>query len=88
MGRTDPDDICSQCCCCGCLLIIGLIKGVIIVGPILIISFFSITGCAIILLPHDIFLTYKALIKTSLIGINIKIMGCFYCQLLLFPGLF
>ena len=75
MRRTIPDNICLICCCCGCLPIIGLIKGVITVGPISIISFFSITGCAIILLPHDIFLTYKALIKTSLIGINLKIMG-------------
>ncbi len=75
MGRTYPDNICWVCCCCGCLPIIGLIKGVIVVGPILIISFIGITGCAIVLLPHDIFLTYKALIKTSLIGINLKILG-------------
>ena len=75
MGRTHPDNICWVCCCCGCLPIIGLVKGVIIVGPILIISFFGITGSAIVLLPHDIFLTYKALIKTSLIGINLKILG-------------
>ena len=75
MGRTHPENICWICCCCGCLPIIGLIKGVIVVGPILIISFLGITGCAIVLLPHDIFLTYKALIKTSLIGINLKILG-------------
>ena len=75
MGRTHTDNICWVCCCCGCLPIIGLIKGAILVGPILVTSIISFTGCAIILLPHDIFLSYKALIKTSLIGINLKIMG-------------
>jgi hypothetical protein len=62
-------------CCCGCLPILGLIKGLIIVGPIFIISLFGFTGVAIILLPHDIFLTYKSLLKTGLIGINLKLMG-------------
>ena len=62
-------------CCCGCLPILGLIKGLIIVGPIFIISLIGFTGVAIILLPHDIFLTYKSLLKTGLIGINLKLMG-------------
>jgi hypothetical protein len=75
MAKTHPDNIFWVCCCCGCLPIIGLIKGAIVVGPIVILSFICITGSAIILLPHDIFLTYRALFKTSLIGINIKIMG-------------
>ena len=75
MGRTHPDNIIWVCFCCGCLPIIGLIKGVIVVSPILILSFLGITGSAIVLLPHDIFLTYRALIKTSLIGINLKLMG-------------
>ena len=43
MGRTYPDNICWICCCCECLPPIGLVKGIIIVGPILIISFFGIT---------------------------------------------
>ena len=75
MGRTHPDNVCWVFCCCGCLPTIGLIKGAVVVGPILIISFLGITGSAIVLLPHDIFLTYKALIKTSIIGINLKILG-------------
>lgn len=75
MGRIHDDNICWVCCCCGCLPIIGFIKGVIVVGPIVILSLFGIEGSALILLPHDIFLTYKALIKTSLIGINLKILG-------------
>ena len=62
-------------CCCGCLPILGLIKGLIIVGPIFIISLIGFTGVAIILLPHDIFLTYKSLLKTGLIGINLKLMA-------------
>ena len=74
-GRVYPDNIFLACCCYVFLPIIGLIKGVIIVGPIILLSIFGCTGIAIILLPHDIFLTYKALCKTSLIGINLKIMG-------------
>ena len=69
------DDCMWICCCCGCLPILGLIKGLIIVGPILIISLIGFTGVAIILLPHDIFLTYKSLLKTHMIGINLKLMG-------------
>ena len=84
MRRTNPDNICWVCCCCGCLPIIGLVKGVIIVGPILIISFFGITGSAIVLLQHDIFLTYNTLIKTSLIGINLKILGMLLLPIALF----
>ena len=73
--RVHSDDCMWIYCCCGCLPILGLIKGLIIVGPILIISLIGFTGVAIILLPHDIFLTYKSLIKTHMIGINLKLMG-------------
>lgn len=83
MARTYPDNICWVCCCCGCYPIIGLIKGAIVVGPILILSLIGFNGCCIILLPHDIFLTYKALLKTSLIGINLKIMGIFFLPIAL-----
>ena len=65
--------------CCGFLSVLGIIKGIILVGPIFIISLFGFTGVAIILLPHDIILTYRAICKTSIIGINIKIL----CMLLL-----
>ena len=71
-------------CCCGCLPILGLIKGLIIVGPIFIISLIGFTGVAIILLPHDIFLTYKSLLKTGLIGINLKLMGMLLLPIALF----
>ena len=77
--RTHPDNCLWIFCCCGCLPIIGIIKGTIIVAPIFIISLLGFTGVAIILLPHDIFLTYKAICKTSIIGINLKIL----CLLLL-----
>ena len=77
--RTHPDNCLWIFCCCGCLPIIGIIKGTIIVAPIFIISLLGFTGVAIILLPHDIFLTYKAICKTSIIGINLKIL----CMLLL-----
>ena len=76
MGERIHSDNCLWVfCCCGCLPFLGLIKGLIVVGPIFIISLIGFTGVAIILLPHDIFLTYKSLLKTGLIGINLKIMG-------------
>jgi len=62
-------------CCCGCLPIIGFIKGLIIAIPVTILSIFGFTGIALILLPHDIVLTYRAFIKTSIIGINLKILS-------------
>jgi len=62
-------------CCCGCLPIIGFIKGLIIAIPVSIMSIFGFTGIALILLPHDIVLTYRAFIKTSIIGINLKILS-------------
>jgi len=72
--RTHPDNFLWVFLCCGGLPILGFIKGLIIVGPIFIISLIGFTGIAIILLPHDIFLTYKAICKTSIIGINLKIL--------------
>ena len=82
--RTHPDNCIWICCCCGCLPVLGIIKGIIIVGPIFIISLFGYTGIAMILLPHDIFLTYKALCKTSVIGINLKIMAMLLLPIALF----
>ena len=82
--RTHPNDYIWICCCCGCLPLLGIIKGIIIVVPIFIISLFGFTGAAIILLPHDIFLTYKALCKTSVIGINLKIMAMLLLPIALF----
>lgn len=72
--RVHADDCGWIICCCGCLPILGIIKGIIIVGPIFIICLFSFTGISLILLLHDLFLTYKALVKTSIIGINLKIL--------------
>lgn len=74
-SRTHPNNCLWVFCCCGCLPILGIIKGIIVVCPIIIISVFGLTGVAIILLPHDIILTYKAICKTSIIGINLKILA-------------
>lgn len=77
--RSRPDDPVWICCCCGCLPILGMIKGAIIVVPILILNIIGFTGISIILLPHDFVLTYRMLFKTKIIGINIKII----CMLIL-----
>ena len=73
--RIYKDNLLWIFCCCGGLPLLGIIKGIIIVIPILLISTFGFTWVAIILLPHDIVLTYRALFKTSIIGINLKILG-------------
>lgn len=87
MGERIHLDNCIWICCCGCLPVLGIIKGIIIVGPIFIISLFCYTGITIILLPHDIFLTYKALCKTSIIGINLKILAMLLLPIALFSWL-
>jgi len=79
MIRVKTDNYLWIFCCCGGLPIIGFIKGLIIVIPVTILSIFGFTGIALILLPHDIFLTYRALIRTSIIGKNLKVL----CVLLL-----
>jgi len=73
--RIRTDNFIWALCCCGCLPIIGLIKGLIVVIPVSILSVFGFTGIALVLLPHDIVYTYRALIKTSIIGINLKILA-------------
>ena len=82
--RTHPNNLIWVACCCGCLPILGLIKGILVVGPNLLISLIGFTGISIILLPHDIFLTYKAACKTSIIGINLKIMTMLLLPIALF----
>jgi len=75
MSRVKSDNFLWVFFCCGGLPIIGFIKGLIISIPVSIMSIFGFTGIALILLPHDIVLTYRAFIKTSIIGINLKILS-------------
>jgi hypothetical protein len=82
--RTHPDNCLWVFCCCGFLPILGIIKGIIIVGPITLINIIGVTGIAIILLPYDIFLSYRALCKTSIIGINLKIFSLLLLPIPLF----
>jgi hypothetical protein len=72
--RTYPENFFWVFFCCGGLPILGIIKGIIIVVPIFIITFIGFTGISILFLPHDIFLTYRAISKTSIIGIKLKIL--------------
>jgi len=74
MERVNTNSYLWLFCCCGGLPIIGFVKGLVLLGPIFLLSIFSFTGIALILLPHDIVLTYRAVIKTSIIGINLKIL--------------
>lgn len=65
MGRrVYADNILWVCCCCGFLPVVAIIKTCIIAVPVLILNVIPITFISIILLPHDIFLTYYTLYKT------------------------
>jgi hypothetical protein len=62
--RVYPDNIFWVCFCCGGLPIIASIKGALNIVPITLIHLVSMTLISIILLPHDIVLTYYTLCKT------------------------
>jgi len=62
-------------CCCGCLPFLGFIKGIITMVPSAVIQFVPCTIISIILLPHDIFLTYYSFLATNKIGHNLKAMA-------------
>lgn len=72
--RLYPDNWLWVCCCCGCLPIIGVLKGMITVAPSALLISLSCTIISIILLPHDIFLTYYCFLCTKKLGPNITIM--------------
>ncbi|KAG4089927.1 hypothetical protein H8356DRAFT_1715180 [Neocallimastix lanati (nom. inval.)] len=74
MRRIETNNYIFLFCFYGGISIIGLIKGLIILVPVLILSIFGFTGIALILLPHDVYFTYRVLLKTSIIGINLKFL--------------
>jgi len=84
MGRVKSDNFLWICCCCGCLPLIGLIKGAILCVPILIIHFIPCTLIALVLLPHDIFYTYYTILATKKLGRNIKVLAVLLLPLPLF----
>ncbi|KAG4089926.1 hypothetical protein H8356DRAFT_1715179 [Neocallimastix lanati (nom. inval.)] len=53
------------------------IKSLIVVAHIVIINILSFTGIALILLSHDAYLTFRSLVKTSIIRLNLKILYTF-----------
>jgi hypothetical protein len=62
-------------CCCGCSPIFGLIKGCLNVGFAAV--FFTVPCfiLSIVLLPHDIYYTYKTVIQTRQLGRNLTILA-------------
>lgn len=75
MGRVQADNWLWVICCCGCLPIIGLVKGLICAGPVALIYMLGCTFTAIIMLPHDIYYTYYTILSTKKIGPNLTILG-------------
>ena len=72
MGRIEYAFYCCLCCCGG-LPIIALIKAAITIPLCLFILTVGNTLTSVVLLPHDIFLTYRSLMTTETLGCNIKI---------------
>ena len=62
-------------CCCGGLPIVAVIKAAITIPFALLMHCVPTTLIALLLLPHDIFLTYRALMATNKIGRNLKFGG-------------
>ena len=79
MTRVHNDNPAWVCCCCGCLPFLGLIKGIILgILPALYFAI-AVTGIAVICLPHDIYLVYKTVYSSVLLGRNLR----FFTMLLL-----
>ena len=88
MPRVYNDNALWIMCCCGGLPILATLKGAINAAPITLIHLLSFTSISILLLPHDIYLTYYSFLKTELYGRNIKILGMLLLPvpLLSWPG--
>ena len=73
--RIHADNCLWVLCCCGCLPLIGLIKGLITVVPSTIIHAIPCFLISVILLPHDIYYTYASILRSKKIGPNITVLG-------------
>eukprot|EP01087_Luapelamoeba_hula_P014361 TRINITY_DN4194_c0_g1_i1.p1 TRINITY_DN4194_c0_g1~~TRINITY_DN4194_c0_g1_i1.p1 ORF type:complete len:311 (-),score=28.10 TRINITY_DN4194_c0_g1_i1:108-1040(-) len=73
--RVHTDNLLWVCCCCGCLPFLALIHGLIAVIPTMVMVVPACTVISVILLPHDIVLTYKSVYGTSVIGPNLKCLA-------------
>ena len=73
--RLHPNNCLWVLCCCGCLPILGLLKGIITVVPSILLQWIPCTIISIILLPHDIFITYYSFLASKKIGPNLTAMA-------------
>ncbi len=88
----DPGDNCTPlwiACCCGCLPIVGLIKGLIWCGPVSIIGTLHNTLIALLHWPFHFFSITRALIKSRRIGPNLTFLSVLLAPipLLIWPAL-
>jgi len=73
MSRETYATLCC-CCCCGGLPILAVVKAAFGIPFSLLIMTGGCTLGAILMLPHDVFLTYRAVLGTGLIGPNLKVL--------------
>jgi hypothetical protein len=70
--------IANYCSICLCrlpyALLIGLAAGVCM-SPIGVFHALANAVIAVVWLPHDVFLTYRAVLKTGMIGTNLKVLA-------------
>ena len=73
--RVYPNNPCWVLCCCGCLPVVGLIKGLVFGSPAVLILGVSFTGISYICMPHILYLVYKVLFTNVGIGPNLRLLS-------------
>ena len=71
-GRCNYATACCLCCCGG-LPILAIIKAAFTIPLCIVVSACGNIAISLILLPHDVFLSYVTLIRAEQIGCNLKI---------------
>lgn len=61
--------------CCAGLPLLALVKGVLLLVPVLVCCWVPCTVIAVICVPHDIFYTYFSILKTQRLGRNVKTLA-------------
>ena len=74
MTRIHNDNPIWVCCCCGCLPWLGIVKGVLFGIPVALYVGCGITLISILCLPHDLYLVYRVVFSTVLLGNNLRFL--------------
>jgi len=70
--------------CCGCLPVLGLFKGILLVVPVTLIHFIPCTFVSLLFLPFDFVETYRTAMVTAKLGYFVKFLAFFLLPVPLF----